>query len=1081
MADDSYVIVGTPLPQIKTTDAFGDPKRINPTRDQEVRDEQGRRRFHGAFTGGFSAGYYNTVGSKEGWAPSEFVSSRDKRSEKKIAKPEDFMDEEDKQMMADASRLVTTDDFDVLGSTERDLQRKRAAARSMQAAGGILGALPDSMIDDIIIPSAEPVGIRLLKRMGWKPGQGIGPRVLKRNRRLKDGPLSDDDTDVPANVTFAPIDSAIVQFTNKTDHQGLGFDPYKNAPEFDRSLQSQTGSKYLSESLETKKAGLKFGAFDEDDEDDDVYGAGPTPLPSMAVDTVLDDQPITRRRRDSEKKQSKTDSESPMYCSDGRPPLPGFVLAPSAKSVKWYPAPEVPRDFVPHHTFSDNEKPIHPSRGRDQPKLTADDRGVVLGETPIEAPRRSVFEYMSAENKSRLDNILGFVMDTEGEKHMRKNHWEVPTIDKDAAAAALQGFMPFGDNILKQNRYKQYLNVQAGNSDEKIELVEGFSGEDMTKELNEFVQAARIFKPLSLSMANRFTSASKVVEFTQPAAGLRSAEEIKAAEKLAPANQAVERMEVPKSQAAKAAAMGMFGPLTRSSVDFFPSKLLCKRFNVPNPHPDHKDTGPETAKDLLDKTTMESMMMNRKPGEGMTADNAGVPTSQGVSSGPMETSEIAAQQEEDHPDQPEEVEERPAMDIFKAIFDDSDSDSDSDSTSSDGPNDRDKKRADSHVVVNENDQATAEDPDNTDSDKPKGPFRPMFTKRTERSGSSTSGASASAAFQSRTSKLELLSLKDYEDEEDDEHEMGPKLAIPKPAAASGRSGSSKKTSVSVDKRSESADITATATPSESLEPPSVAASAILDQTEDQDVMIGPPLPAKHSRDVESGTEGLLAPSRHESSSSRKHDSTSSKRHKSSSSSHRSSSWHKSSSSRSERREDHSTDSRSRRRSSSRSRRRRRHDSESEDESEQELNQDQRGPERTSSSSSSRRHETSAKESSRHDQSSSKSHKRHRERRSKSRSRSKSPKRSSHKSHRDGGKDRDKERHREREKSSKRSRSERHKSSRHRGEDREEEEYDLDGLWVEKEIPPPPNPPSSSSSQAHTPSLPANRPRATAFF
>lgn len=97
------------------------------------------------------------------------------------------------------------------------------------------------MIDDIIVPSAEPVGVRLLKRMGWKPGQGIGPRVLKRNRRLKDGPLSDDDTDTPANVTFAPIDSAIVQFTNKTDHQGLGFDPYKNAPEFDRTLQSQTG------------------------------------------------------------------------------------------------------------------------------------------------------------------------------------------------------------------------------------------------------------------------------------------------------------------------------------------------------------------------------------------------------------------------------------------------------------------------------------------------------------------------------------------------------------------------------------------------------------------------------------------------------------------------------------------------------------------------------------------------------------------------------------------------------------------------------------------------------------------------
>lgn len=36
MTDDSFVLVGTPFPQIKKTDAFGDPKRPNPTRDLEV-------------------------------------------------------------------------------------------------------------------------------------------------------------------------------------------------------------------------------------------------------------------------------------------------------------------------------------------------------------------------------------------------------------------------------------------------------------------------------------------------------------------------------------------------------------------------------------------------------------------------------------------------------------------------------------------------------------------------------------------------------------------------------------------------------------------------------------------------------------------------------------------------------------------------------------------------------------------------------------------------------------------------------------------------------------------------------------
>lgn len=37
MTDESFVLVGTPFPQIKKTDAFGEPKRPNPTRDLEVR------------------------------------------------------------------------------------------------------------------------------------------------------------------------------------------------------------------------------------------------------------------------------------------------------------------------------------------------------------------------------------------------------------------------------------------------------------------------------------------------------------------------------------------------------------------------------------------------------------------------------------------------------------------------------------------------------------------------------------------------------------------------------------------------------------------------------------------------------------------------------------------------------------------------------------------------------------------------------------------------------------------------------------------------------------------------------------
>lgn len=68
---------------------------------QFVKDENGRRRFHGAFTGGFSAGFYNTVGSLEGWTPSTFKSSRDSKSTLKTQNAYDFMDEEVYKLIID--------------------------------------------------------------------------------------------------------------------------------------------------------------------------------------------------------------------------------------------------------------------------------------------------------------------------------------------------------------------------------------------------------------------------------------------------------------------------------------------------------------------------------------------------------------------------------------------------------------------------------------------------------------------------------------------------------------------------------------------------------------------------------------------------------------------------------------------------------------------------------------------------------------------------------------------------------------------------------------------------------------------
>ncbi|VDN04941.1 unnamed protein product [Thelazia callipaeda] len=102
------VIYGTELEELDDEKSGVSNKRPLGVEEQVVKDEKGRRRFHGAFTGGFSAGYFNTVGSKEGWTPTYFRSSRDERGEKIDLKPEDFMDEEDLSEFGISARKIKT-------------------------------------------------------------------------------------------------------------------------------------------------------------------------------------------------------------------------------------------------------------------------------------------------------------------------------------------------------------------------------------------------------------------------------------------------------------------------------------------------------------------------------------------------------------------------------------------------------------------------------------------------------------------------------------------------------------------------------------------------------------------------------------------------------------------------------------------------------------------------------------------------------------------------------------------------------------------------------------------------------------
>lgn len=39
--------------------------------------------------------------------------------------------------------------------------------------------------DDLIRPVRSTVGVRMLKKMGWREGQGVGPKIKRKLRKLK--------------------------------------------------------------------------------------------------------------------------------------------------------------------------------------------------------------------------------------------------------------------------------------------------------------------------------------------------------------------------------------------------------------------------------------------------------------------------------------------------------------------------------------------------------------------------------------------------------------------------------------------------------------------------------------------------------------------------------------------------------------------------------------------------------------------------------------------------------------------------------------------------------------------------------
>lgn len=608
------------------------------------------------------------------------------------------MDDEDIADAAEAQKVQMVNDFAGLGSTEGDSTRRGVFVDLFRAEG-------------------ETMGVKLLKKMGWREGQGVGPKV-RRKARLGVGEASGDD---PSGIThlFAPENAHMITFVRKNDHKGLGYDleakldqtklgnGSNKSDDDDDTFGTFSVGVAKKPKRKPAKGGIGIGILnDTGSDDEDPYEIGPRISYNKAIggDKKKKKIPLNGAVRPvfiSKKAATLKASAGLRKCHDGRLPLDGFVLSSDSRSTsstiisdgKYLP-PEIPQGWESSkqsNSVQDLSSYRSTADAAKTSKLDPKARAALLGEVTL--PGKSVFDFLSKAARDRLASASGNTnlpaalgevphgFSLTPEQRQKELLSQVPTLDKAVATAALgrgaSGWMPYAEDDGKRGRYRVYLEAQAGMRDELPERARGVEKDDWLNELREFAHCAQIFKPMTGMMATRFTSSSSAPKsaLNTPDSGAQETLLSKPAPK-------------PEDPAEAAAKMGMFGPMTRSSLDFYPTRLLCKRFGVKPPA--HVQIDPERnaddgegprgggfttgsgqagrSLDLVSKSAIDDMM---KDSGGINLNWKSV----GIGSGAISEIVELPKTEVIDIERNEALEgERAGEAIFKAIFGDSDDD-----------------------------------------------------------------------------------------------------------------------------------------------------------------------------------------------------------------------------------------------------------------------------------------------------------------------------------------------------------------------------------------------------------------------
>ncbi|CAI9284080.1 unnamed protein product [Lactuca saligna] len=455
--EEDFVFFGTPIEREEDitsrkkksiAEASGQLRTLAPWK-QEVRDEEGRRRFHGAFSGGFSAGYFNTVGSKEGWTPQTFTSSRKNRAEIKQQDLSNFLDDDEKAEL-EGNSLGTSMQFDTFGFTAAEVARKQVEKEQNERPSAIPGPAPD----EIVVPATDPIGVRLMLKMGWRRGHSIKSSKTsslydaRREARKAFLALSEDAKTPVAGPTQGEAEddmASAAEFSTdgvsqlhkstpvyvlnpKQDMHGLGYDPFKGAPEFRENKRlhlpgnKESGHKRQPPkkdglfSFKTRNVapGFGIGALEElDAEDEDVYASG------YDFEAFVEEIEEPTKLAIEDKKKTTVKQHGI---------LPGFKPATNSDyQLERFDPPVVPKDFVPHHKFPATSEVNHKMTElppKDVPPPEDNNLKILIeGVATLVARCGPLFEELSRE-KNQSNPLFDFLNGGNGHDYYKRKLWE---------------------------------------------------------------------------------------------------------------------------------------------------------------------------------------------------------------------------------------------------------------------------------------------------------------------------------------------------------------------------------------------------------------------------------------------------------------------------------------------------------------------------------------------------------------------------------------------------------------------------------------------------------------------------------